>query len=125
MIFMLKLFTIQDANGLIPFVDESLSQMTLQVKDLLHLRQELEELNPSGIEAHNKLQEISFLLQEINEQQFDLFKMGIFIEDAETGKVVFPSQLGAEIVYLAHELGQSEITHYKRLNESRKYSLDS
>ena len=122
---MLKLFTIQDANGLIPFVDDSLSQMTLQVKDLLDLRQELDKLSPFSIEAHNKLQEISFLLQDINEQQFDLFKLGIFIEDAEVGKVVFPSQVGAEIVYLAHELGQSEITHYKRLNEARKYSLNS
>ncbi|HHO56561.1 MAG TPA: DUF2203 family protein [Trueperaceae bacterium] len=122
---MLKLFTIQDANGLIPVVDDSLSQMKEQVKDIIILRQELDDLSPFSIEAHNKVQEISFLLQDLNEQQFDLFKLGVFIEDAEVGKVVFPSQVGAEVVYLAHELGQSKITHYKRLNEATQYSLNS
>lgn len=122
---MLKLFTIQDANSLIPFVDNSLSQMKEQVKDILDLRNELAKLEPNSIEAYNKLQEISFLLEDVNEQQFELFKLGVFIEDAEIGKVVFPSQVGAEVVYLSHKLGQNEITHYQRLNEAKQYSLQS
>ncbi len=122
---MLKLFTVQDANSLIPFIDGSLSLMKEQVKDTLNLRNELASLEPSSIEAYNKLQEISFLLQDINKQQFELFKLGVFIEDAELGKVVFPSQVGAEVVYLSHKLGQNEITHYQRLNEAKQYSLQS
>ncbi len=122
---MLKLFTVQDANSLIPFIDDSLSLMKEQVKDTLNLRNELASLEPSSIEAYNKLQEISFLLQDINKQQFELFKLGVFIEDAEHGKVVFPSQVGAEVVYLSHKLGQDEITHYQRLNEAKQYSLQS
>lgn len=122
---MLKLFTIQDANSLIPLVDGSLSLMKEQVEDTLSLRNELDKLAPNSIEAYNKLQEISFLLQDINVQQFELFKLGVFIEDAEIGKVVFPSQVGAEVVYLSYKLGQNEITHYQRLNEAKQYSLQS
>ncbi len=122
---MLKIFSINDANNLIPIVDNSLARIKERVKDTLSLRDDLENLDPGSLEAHNKIQEISFILQDIHEQQFELFKLGVFVEDFEDAKVVFPSQIGAEVVFLAHKLGQEKITHYQRLSDPKQYSLKS
>ena len=122
---MLKIFSIKDANKLIPVVDDSLSQIKEYVKDTLVLRDDLANLDPNSLEAHNKIQEIGFILQDIYQAQFELFKLGVFVEDFEDAKVVFPSQIGAEVVFLAHKLGQQEITHYQRLSDSKQYSLKS
>ncbi len=122
---MLKIFSINDANRLIPIVDNSLSQIKEHVQDTLDLRDDLEGLDPNSLEAHNKIQEISFILQDIHKEQFELFKLGVFVEDFEDAKVVFPSQIGAEVVFLAHKLGQEKITHYQRLSDTKQYSLKS
>lgn len=122
---MLKIFSVNDANDLIPIVDNSLSQIKEHVQDTLDLRDDLEKLSPNSVEALNKMQEISFILQDIHKEQFELFKLGVFVEDFEDAQVVFPSQIGAEVVFLAHKLGQDEITHYHRLSDTKQYSLKS
>jgi hypothetical protein len=120
---MLKLFSLEEANNLIPTLEGFLGELQLGIKDTLRLRQELSTITPNTIEARNLMQELSFLLRQINESRAQLDKMGIFLKDLEHGHVDLPSQLGAEVVYLTYEKGKPAITHYHRLNEGTTLPL--
>jgi len=52
----------------------------------------------------------------IHASKAELDRLGVQIRDVREGQVEFPSQLGAEVVCLTWEKGQSEITHYRRLS---------
>ncbi len=120
---MLKLFSLEEANRLIPTLEGFLNDLQVGVRDTLRLRQELSENDPYSLEAHNILQELHFLLHQINDSRLHLEKMGIFLKDVENGHIDFASQLGAEIVYLTYEKGKESITHYHRLNEGTPLPL--
>jgi hypothetical protein len=114
---MFKLFSLQEANKLIPTVDTLLSDMQNAINDALRLRQEFTELKANSLEARNLIQEMQFLGRVVNENKAQLDKLGVFIQDIDTGKIDFPSQVGAEVVYLTWQKGDNAITHYHRLNE--------
>jgi hypothetical protein len=114
---MFKLFSLQEANKLIPTVDTLLSDMQNAIADALRLRQEFTELKANSLGARNLIQEMQFLGRVVNENKAELDKLGVFIQDIDTGKIDFPSQIGAEVVYLTWQKGNEAITHYHRLNE--------
>jgi hypothetical protein len=120
---MFKLFSLQEANKLIPTVDTLLSDMQNAINDALSLRQEFTELKANSLEARNLVQEMQFLGRVVNENKAQLDKLGVFIQDIDTGKIDFPSQLGAEVVYLTWEKGKDAITHYHRLSEGNSITL--
>ncbi len=120
---MFKLFSLQEANKLIPRVDTLLSEMQNAITDALSLRQEFTELKANSLEARNLIQEMQFLGRVVNENKAELDKLGVFIQDIDTGKIDFPSQLGAEVVYLTWQKGNQAITHYHRLNEGTPLPL--
>jgi hypothetical protein len=120
---MFKLFSLQEANKLIPTVDILLSEMQNAIVDALRIRQEFATVKANTLEARNMIQEMQFLGRVVNESKAELDKLGVFIQDVETGKIDFPSQLGAEVVYLTWEKGKDAITHYHRLNEGTSLPL--
>jgi hypothetical protein len=120
---MLKLFSLEEANRLIPTLEDVVGNLQQGVKDTLRLRQELSELDPYSLEARNIIQELHFLLHQINDSRRQLDSMGLYIKDVENGHVDLPSQLGAEVVYLTYERGKEAITHYHRLNEGTSLPL--
>jgi hypothetical protein len=120
---MFKLFSLQEANKLIPTVDTLLSEMQNAIVDALRIRQEFATVKANTLEARNMIQEMQFLGRVVNESKAELDKLGVFIQDVETGKIDFPSQLGAEVVYLTWEKGKDAITHYHRLNEGTSLPL--
>ena len=120
---MFKLFSLQEANELIPLVEEHLETMQSAVQATLRLRDEISRLKPFSIEARNKAQEIAFLMHEVHETKAQLDRLGVFLTDIDVGVVDFPSQVGAEVVYLSWEKGQDAITHYHRLNEAGRQPL--
>jgi hypothetical protein len=120
---MFKLFSLQEANKLIPTVDTLLSDMQHAINDALRLRQEFTELKANSLEARNLLQEMQFLGRTVNETKAELDKLGVFIQDIDTGTIDFPSQVGAEVVYLTWQKGTDAITHYHRLSEGTPLPL--
>ena len=121
---MYKLFSVEEANNLIPVVDELLGDMQGAIKDTYRLRDDLKGLGGHSVAARNKAQEIAFLLRSVHETKAELDRLGVFLTDVDTGVVDFPSQVGAEVVYLSWEKGQDAITHYHRLNEGSKLPLE-
>ena len=117
---MYKLFTRQEANKLIPVVDQKLREMQDAIRDILALRERLQTMNPLSLEAHGVAEEIKFLLGVVQQDKGLLDGMGVHLQDVETGLVDFPSRLGAEVVYLCWEQGEDAVTHYHRLNQEVK-----
>ncbi|HEX7022538.1 MAG TPA: DUF2203 domain-containing protein [Trueperaceae bacterium] len=114
---MYKLFTIQEAQGLIPVVDRNLREMQSGINDALGVQEALKKAQPFSIEARNLSEELNFLLTGIQQNKAELDRMGVHLQDIDAGLVNFPSQLGAEVVYLCWEQGQEAITHYHTLGE--------
>ena len=117
---MYKLFTVQEANKLIPVVDQKLRELQGAVQDILALREALQPMNALGLEAQQTAEEIKFLLGVVQQEKLELDNMGVHLQDVETGLVDFPSRLGAEVIYLCWEQGEDAITHYHRLNQEVK-----
>lgn len=122
---MFKLFKVEEANKLIPVVNEHLVEMQTAVSDTLRLRQEMSQLTASSVDMLNKAQEINFLVRSVQASKSELDKLGVFVQDVDAGIVDFPSQVDGEVVCLSWEKGQETITHYHRLNEGTRLPLTS
>jgi hypothetical protein len=120
---MYKLFTLAEANRLIPVVEQNLAGLQDAIRELLDLRERLKGANPLAVETQNLLQESAFLAEQINTSKAELDQLGVQVKDVEVGKVDFPGQLGAEIVWLTWEKGQDAITHYQRVGEETALPL--
>lgn len=120
---MFKLFSLQEANSMIPVAGELLGGMQSAIADTLRLKDEIAALGDDSIGARNKTQEIAFLVRQVHEQKAELDRLGVFLQDIDAGILDFPSQLGAEVVCLTWEKGQSAITHYHRLNDTAQQPL--
>ena len=115
---MYKLFTLEEANRLVPVVDRSLGEMQDAVRDMTALQRRvasMDEAARSGMEARDAAQEIAFLLGALHDAKAELDRLGVHLKDVESGTVDFPSRLGAEVVCLVWERGQDAITRYHRL----------
>ncbi len=117
---MYKLFTVQEANNLIPVVNQKLSEMQGAIRDILALREAMQPMNALSLEAQQTAEEIKFLLGIVQQEKLELDGMGVHLQDVETGLVDFPSRLGAEVIYLCWEQGKDAVTHYHRLNQEVK-----
>ncbi len=83
---------------------------------MLALQATVGAMDPNSVEVRNAVQEINFLLSQIHENQAELDRLGVHINDFENGAVDFPSRLGTEVVCLTWERGQDAITHFHRLS---------
>lgn len=120
---MSRLFTLDEANKLIPVVEESLVSMQRSIQALLEVREQLSGASPASIETRNLLQESSFLAEEISDTKGRLDELGVQVKDVEVGRIDFPGQLGAEVVWLPWQKGQGSITHYQRVGEEQVLPL--
>ena len=75
---MYKLFSVEEANNLIPVVDELLGDMQGAIKDTYRLRDDLKGLGGHSVAARNKAQEIAFLLRSVHETKAELDRLGVF-----------------------------------------------
>lgn len=114
---MYRLFTLEEATDMIPTVDELLGEMQEAASELGRLRERFSRLPPNSVAARNAATETAFLLEQLQSDKARLDRLGVHLKDVESGIVDFPSQLGAEVICLSWEKGQSCITHYHRLGE--------
>ena len=120
---MFKLFSMEEANKLIPAVDTLVSDMQVSISDITRLRAELGTYTKHSVEAQNKVQELHFLMRSVQETKAQLDRMGVFVQDVDAGLVDIPSQVGGEVVLLSWEKGEDSIQHYHRLSEGTRLPL--
>ncbi len=114
---MYKLYSVEQANGLLPEVADTLQAIRNALTDLNRLRLKAASVQPFSMEARDALMESSFLVSEIQDSKAALDRLGVRITDLETGRIGIPGQVGAELVWLTWEPGQDGITHFLRMGE--------
>ncbi len=112
---MYRLFSIEQANSLIPQVDQTLEELRTASAELRRIATEMRSLEPYSLEARNLFFESAFLAQQVHDLKRQLDELGVQVADPETGRLGFPGQIGAELVYLTWETGSDRVSHFRRL----------
>jgi len=112
---MYKLFSIEQANSLIPQVDQTLTELRSTQADLKEIAGQLKEVEPFTVEARNLYFESAFLAQQLQALKTELDRLGVKVADPQTGELGFPGQIGAELVYLTWEPGEKSVSHFRRV----------
>jgi hypothetical protein len=122
-----KFFTVQEAEQLIPKLEQIVESLLENRKNAMDIGQELarmeEKLRSSdahGIEPSeyvNKRTEMEFLVRIINEGLEAIEDMGAQPKDLDLGLVDFPAILNGEEVLLCWKYGEKSIRFYHDHNE--------
>lgn len=106
-----RIFTLSEANRLIPQIEEHLATVKRCKTVLLRVKDEIKKAAAkaqfgggsfAGRHYIGALQEISANLQAVHE-------MGVLVKDVDMGLCDFPYLLNGRIVFLCWKLGESEI----------------
>jgi len=108
----LKLFSVAEANALIPTVAAVIDDMQASASDLHTLQSRLQTTSAHSVQRRNLAVEANFLVVGLHENQQHLEQLGVLLQDLERGIMVFPTLFGAEVVYLCWQPGETTITHY-------------
>jgi len=123
-----KLFSIEEANGLLPYLEQSLATLADLSRDLMALRREIEVLSAiagSGASAGSvdvrELREKGARSEEMLGRVRDLLKeiagRGCIVRDLEIGLVDFYSMTAARVVCLCWRRGEPQITHWHPVDQ--------
>lgn len=114
---MYKLFTQTQATELLGVVAPLLSELQEGVKDAVRLQSEGRAVRHDSLRAQQLSTELKFVLESAKATKRELDGLGVLIKDVEHGLVDFPSNLGAEMIYLCWAQGEDAVTHYHALKE--------
>jgi len=114
----MKLFTLADAEALLPQVRDELLAMQACKREVDQLRDHLERaVSKSGGNGHvrdestlaEKRRRAEALVEEINQRLRKLNDMGVELKGLDEGLIDFPSDRGGRVVYLCWRLGEDRI----------------
>jgi hypothetical protein len=129
-----RLFTIEEANGLLPTLRTLVKQIfshldSLREKSEAVIREQ--RLSPTSPELMNRLQEdeaIARLIQEVQGLVEEINSYGCVCKGVEQGLVDFPCLLGGEIIFLCWRYDEESVGHWHRIEDGfagRKPLLDA
>lgn len=121
----LKMFTIEEANALIPQISTLIKKLQEKKRDiaLCEVKIDAAELvSPSHGEKQSA--EVESLLNEYEEkvnafyQNMDeIHHMGCYLKDIELGLIDFYSVYEGRVVYLCWKLGEQSVTHWHEIGK--------
>ena len=120
-----KYFTHEQANAMIPYVDEHLRKIQAlkkQFTDKMIALRQLKESRNASTQAENdpyfmQEAEIEFIQLEAKSHIQAFRQKGIELKDIDQGLVDFPSIMHGEVVLLCWKQGESEIAFYHSRQE--------
>ena len=129
-----RLFTINEANGLLPVLRPLVEQVLENIRRLKGVsetvirRQQLDPDAPNLMERLREDSEVLKLVTQIKEWVEAINGHGCVCKGVEQGLIDFPCMLGAEVVFLCWQIGESNVNHWHRIEDGfagRKPLLDS
>lgn len=121
----LKMFTLEEANALIPQIRLSLEKLQKQKREIALCEVEIdaaEILNPAVNGQKNSL--VQGLLDQYEDKVNELYalideihQMGCFLKDIERGLIDFYSVHQGRVVYLCWQLGEDKIGHWHEIGK--------
>ena len=128
-----RLFTINEANGLLPQLRPLVEQILENIRRLKGVSEKVirrEQLDPDAPNLMERLREDKEVLQlvtEIKDWVEAINGHGCVCKGVEQGLIDFPCMLGAEVVFLCWQIGEANVAHYHRIEDGfagRKTLLD-
>jgi hypothetical protein len=127
-----RLFTLDEANRLLPHLSTLLSTLVTRKAELMAKQAELAALLKGGIggERFARLvggkEELKFIAEEFNVSLHEVSRTGALVKDVDAGLVDFPAVRGGREVLLCWRLGEPEVAHWHGMDEgfSRRKPLE-
>jgi hypothetical protein len=129
-----KLFTVNEANALLPIVRPMIEKI-LEIIQSLRVKSEIviraENIDPETPNLMGRLQqndEIAGFIKQINDSVNEVQQHGCVCKGVEQGLLDFPCLFGEEIVFLCWQYGEPEIAYWHRIEDGfagRRPLLDS
>ena len=112
-------FTLEEANALVPWLEETFRRQELIRQEYVNLRERLSELakdHGTDNQMAKTTANAELLAHQIEEGVEDILDRGIIVRDVATGLVDFPSQREGREVYLCWISGEERIDFWHETN---------
>jgi hypothetical protein len=128
-----RLFTVDEANGLLPKIRPLVDQVLENIRRLKNASEAVirkEGLDPETPNLMNRLRddsEIAKLIGQVKGWVDEINSFGCICKGVEQGLIDFPCMLGAEVVFLCWQFGEASVNHWHRIEDGfagRKPLLD-
>jgi hypothetical protein len=107
----MKLFTLQEANALLPSVRIILAKIQRAHRKLVHYREEAKKAAAAAEQGGGGIESgvaYAALLTELTVQLSELETLGVQLKDFERGLIDFPSLRDGRVVLLCWQLGEGD-----------------
>jgi hypothetical protein len=128
-----RLFTVNEANDLLPTLRPLVEQILENIRRLKAASETVirkERLNPEAPNLMERLgedTEIARLIGQVKGWVEEINGYGCLCKGVEQGLIDFPCMLGAEVVFLCWQVGESNVGYWHRIEDGfagRKPLLD-
>jgi hypothetical protein len=112
-----RIFTVAEANGLIPRLRTVLGEMNEEWGRIQQMQPEIQKArdkavfngySPAGVGYVQSVSHLMFLIQQIEE-------MGVILKDVDKGLCDFPYMRNGRLVYLCWRLGEEAIEYWHEI----------
>ena len=106
-----KIFTLSEANGLIPELEQLWSNIKEGRKILVDTREEVKKASAQASVGGGTVVGVQYIkgLQDINSSLHAIQELGVVIKDVEIGLCDFPYLLNDRLVFLCWKSGEDQI----------------
>lgn len=121
----IKLFTVEEANAMLPLVRAIAGDMVALARDVVERRERLNRINdhresglndPYADEVVQIEQELEKDIERLNEYGRELLQLGVEPKGATEGLVDFPSRIDGRIVYLCWRYDEPEVLFWHEID---------
>jgi hypothetical protein len=123
-----RIFTVEEANQLLPYLDQALERLVRLGREVTALKRELDvlraiagsgaiETNPDLRSLNDKEASYGAAVESLRGSLADVSRHGCIIRDLELGLVDFYTMSRDQIVCLCWRRGESRIEHWHPLDE--------
>jgi hypothetical protein len=118
-----KLFSIGEANALVPRLELLMSRLQQGALRLEEERQALAQVSGhaadqvSTEELLRQRPQARVLVEELDGVVRDIEEIGVHLKDIRQGLVDFPYEMGGEVVYLCWQSGEPEVAFWHRIDD--------
>jgi hypothetical protein len=106
----MKLFTVEEANALVPMLRPKLEKLRINFSDIRAFRENSKAAATSAVGGGGVMGATSYVntLMEFGALTSEITDLGVQIKDPQKGLIDFPSMRGGRIVLLCWMLGEIE-----------------
>ncbi len=106
-----RLFSLSEANRLIPCLEEHLSAVKKGKTVLIHTKDEIKKASQNAQFGGGSFVAPYYIsaLEQINDNLQKIQEMGVLVKDIEMGLCDFPHMHEGRVVYLCWKLGEQEV----------------